>query len=305
MKADAVFEGGGVKGIAFVGAICKLEKEGYRWNKVAGTSAGSIIAALLAAGYSGEELNEIMMKNNYKELVDRNQFNYLHLLGNYLGIFINKGIYSGDNIQNWIQSLLERKGKTKFKHVFSDGEFKLKIIASDITKRDIFIIPDDLPQYNIDPMEFDIAKAVRMSISIPLFFTPVQIKCGKLVDYVVDGGITSNFPVWTFDVNGIPRWPTFGFKLKDKSVSFTSQGKKDLLSFILDTIGTVTDKKEERYTIERDQVRTMYIDTLGVKTTEFNLSKEKSNMLFKSGYAAASRFISTWDFSEYINKYRK
>ncbi len=52
MKIDGVFEGGGVRGIAHVGAICALAEKGYEWERVAGTSAGSIIAALLAAGYS-------------------------------------------------------------------------------------------------------------------------------------------------------------------------------------------------------------------------------------------------------------
>jgi len=52
MKADAVFEGGGVKGIAFVGALQVMEQNGYTWEKLAGTSAGSIVAALVSAAGS-------------------------------------------------------------------------------------------------------------------------------------------------------------------------------------------------------------------------------------------------------------
>lgn len=48
MKIDGVFEGGGVRGIAHVGAICALNERGYSFERVAGTSAGAIIAALLA-----------------------------------------------------------------------------------------------------------------------------------------------------------------------------------------------------------------------------------------------------------------
>ena len=56
LKADAVFEGGGVKGIGLVGAVAVAEERGYQWVNVAGTSAGAIVAALLAAGYSAAEI---------------------------------------------------------------------------------------------------------------------------------------------------------------------------------------------------------------------------------------------------------
>lgn len=58
LKADAVFEGGGVKGIGLVGAIAVAEEYGYRFVNVAGSSAGAIVAALLAAGYSAAEIKK-------------------------------------------------------------------------------------------------------------------------------------------------------------------------------------------------------------------------------------------------------
>ena len=60
MRADAVFEGGGVKGIGLVGALEVMEQAGYRWNMLAGTSAGAIVAALVAAGYTASELKPIL-----------------------------------------------------------------------------------------------------------------------------------------------------------------------------------------------------------------------------------------------------
>ncbi|PJI08961.1 MULTISPECIES: patatin-like phospholipase family protein [Clostridium] len=62
------------------------------------------------------------------------------------------------------------------------------------------ILPDDLRKYNIDPMEFSIAKAVRMSCSIPLYFTPYILKNTSPYSFIVDGGLLSNFPIWIFDV---------------------------------------------------------------------------------------------------------
>ena len=66
LRADAVFEGGGVKGIGLVGAVAAAEERGYQWENVAGTSAGAIVAALLAAGYNSEELRNVMQELDYR-----------------------------------------------------------------------------------------------------------------------------------------------------------------------------------------------------------------------------------------------
>ena len=59
-----------------------------------------------------------------------------------------------------------------------------------------------------------------------------------------------------------------------------------------------------RYLHSKDFVRTISIPTLGVRTTEFDLSKEKSEALYESGYQAAAQFLESWDFSRYIQDYR-
>ncbi|WP_197490644.1 patatin-like phospholipase family protein, partial [Brevibacillus sp. SKDU10] len=71
MRVDAVFEGGGMKGIALIGAITAMEQHGYQWESVAGTSAGSIVAALLAAGYRHQELREIFETLDYLQFLKR------------------------------------------------------------------------------------------------------------------------------------------------------------------------------------------------------------------------------------------
>lgn len=303
-KVDAIFEGGGVRGIGFVGAICALEENNYQWQKLAGTSAGSIIAALLAVGYTGKELNSIISSIDYSRFLDKIGIQKIPLLGKPLGLFIKKGMYQGDYVEQWISGLMKAKGKTKFKDVMVNGESRLKIIASDVTKREILILPDDLPRYGIDPMEFEIAKAVRMSISIPLYFNPIKLENKEAISYIVDGGILSNFPVWIFDVNKTPRWPTLGFKLVDPGVSYSSRGKTDLLSFMLDIVETMIDEDDLIYMKNKDSIRTVSIPTLGVKATEFDISKENSQKLYESGYEGAKKFLEKWNFQDYIKKYR-
>jgi len=69
-KVDAVFEGGGVKGIGLVGAVSVIEKAGYKFENLAGTSAGEIVAGLLAVGFSSEEIKEELKKLNYNDFKD-------------------------------------------------------------------------------------------------------------------------------------------------------------------------------------------------------------------------------------------
>ena len=63
---DLVCEGGGIKGIALLGAIYYLNEQGYEFKKIAGTSAGAIVASLLAVGYKGNELKDAI-KNEIKQ----------------------------------------------------------------------------------------------------------------------------------------------------------------------------------------------------------------------------------------------
>lgn len=303
MYADAVFEGGGVKGIGLVGAVCYLEKSGYRWKRLAGTSAGAIIAALIAAGYTGEEMKKIILNIDYNKFKDMEGIQKLPLGGKLLGVLLQKGVYSGDYIEEWMDNLLKIKGRSKFKDVYIDGESRLKIIAADITKKELVILPDDLKRYGIDPGEFSISKAVRMSIGIPFYYKPVKLNLSKGYDYIVDGGILSNFPVWIFDVKGKPRWPTFGFKLVEPTMG-NCMVKKGVISYLLDIIATMVEENDARYIKNEDFIRTVPIPTLGVKTTEFNIDRERSMMLFKSGYDSAEEFIKQWNFERYIEKYR-
>lgn len=304
LYADAVFEGGGVKAIGIVGGVCCFEERGYRWKRLAGTSAGALIAALLAADYRGYEIRRLILNTDYKKLIKKGRIGAIPILGNFLEIIIDKGIYDSEIIEWWIKDLLKEKGKLKFKDISIDGESRLKIIASDITRKEILVIPDDLVKYDIDPMEFEIARAVRMSISIPIYFKPLELKYGGSKSLIIDGGILSNFPAWIFDVNGIPRWPTIGFKLVEPSVKYNNEKAYGIVSYTLDIIKTIIEENDARYIKNSDFVRTITIPTLGVKTLDFDILKDRSILLYNSGYKSAQEFLKTWDFKRYISKYR-
>ena len=303
MKADLVCKGGGIKGIALIGAISYLETCGYKWEKIAGTSAGAIVAALLAVGYTTKEIKDMLSNIEYTRFKDKNKIGLIPFIGDFISVLTNKGIYAGDYIKDYMYEKLRAKGKTKFKDVSFKGISNLKIIASDTTKKEMIILPDDLVKYGIDPMEFEISEAVRMSVSIPVFFNPVKLEYNNKTSYIVDGGLISNFPIWIFDVDSAPQWPTFGLNLLDNKREDTLKFK-GTISYMLDVIETSLYTNENVFFKEKDYVRIINIPTLDIGATEFHISQKQMNELYKLGYNSAKKFLGDWNFEEYILRYR-
>ncbi len=316
LMADAVFEGGGVKGIGLVGAVAVAEEKGYQWVNVAGTSAGAIVAALVAAGYTAVEIKEIMEELDYNRFKDASLLDRVPLAGPLASLILEKGIYEGRFFENWMRGLLRKKKVETFNDLILEEykgdkryRFKLRVIASDISRGRMLVLPQDIADFGIRPENLDVAAAVRMSMSIPFFYEPVTVqnKQTSQVSYIVDGGLLSNFPVWLFDTKGaIPEWPTFGFKLvepeEELEIPHQIRGPVSLLAALFSTMMKAHDA---RYIKDEHYVRTIPIPTLDVGTTEFDISREKSEALYYSGREAAEKFFATWDFAEYVNKYRR
>jgi NTE family protein len=221
---DLVLEGGGVKGVALVGALAALEDQGYIPQNIAGTSVGAIVGALLAAGYSAAELRDIMMNQlDFRRLRDLSLEGQLPLIGKPLNLLCSLGIYEGKVFEEQMEAWLKAKGVRTFKDLrfkVDDADenavyrYKLQVIASDLTAKRMLVLPRDAGLLGIRPDRMSVAQAVRMSMSVPIFFEPVQVTGPKGVKhYIVDGALLSNFPVWLFDSPGVPAWPTFGLHL--------------------------------------------------------------------------------------------
>ncbi len=180
--------------------------------------------------------------------------------------------------------------------------YKLQVIASDVTERRMLVLPRDAPSLGItEPDDLGVALAVRMSMSIPIFFEPVKLANPRtgVEHLVVDGGMLSNFPVWLFDAED-PQWPTFGMKLVGKDprapVGMAPPERPPLgvslvVEYLRSLVDTMLEAHDRFYVEENDFARTIAIDTLGVGTTEFGLSGERAMELYDSGRAAAMEFL--------------
>ncbi len=306
---DLVFEGGGVKGIALVGAFSVLEERGYEPQNMAGASAGAIVAALVAAGYTATELRRIIGELDYDHFKDESWEDRIPLAGRSLSILKDLGIYEGEAFLAWMSDLLEAKGIRTFGDLVrrEDAEpkyrYKAQVIASDVTERRLLVLPRDASRLGIDdPDDLNVALAVRMSMSIPIFFEPVTFTNAQTgrEHLIVDGGMLSNFPVWLFDAEE-PLWPTFGLKLveKDPRAPVGGQlhqerprgGVLSVIDYLRSLVDTMMAAHDRLYIEEHDFERTIAINTLGVRTTEFDLSEERAMELFESGRIAAEEFL--------------
>lgn len=122
--------------------------------------------------------------------------------------------------------------------------------------------------------------------------------------FIVDGSVCCNYPINIFDVAGSPRWPTIGFKFKGRSQSYTASGRTDTLSLLFDIADTMNQGKTNLFELDENKARSIVIPTVGVESTDFDISREKSHALYKFGYRSAMEFLKTWDFEEYIRRYR-
>jgi NTE family protein len=314
--ADAVFEGGGVKGTAFLGALRCFSDAGIQWRKVAGTSAGAITAAVVAAGFTSDELETIVGELDYMNDILSEKTSPLifnnspeddlsapeWMIGNLVATN-QKGQYSSEPFKQWLGENLDQRLKTFAPLINGNTSLpwyeqrQLKIIISDISDGEMRILPDDLPQYNQKPDDFSVAEAVRLSMSIPFFFEPGQLS-GRTI---VDGGILSNFPLWVYDAphNRTPNCPTFGFQLTtQKRQSRKVNNAVGILASMVDTMMVAHDR---HYLRTSDQGRVVMVDTSNVSSTKFNLTHDDKDYLYRQGYERTKEFLlDRWDWQTHL-----
>lgn len=326
-ELDIVCEGGGVKGVALLGALKELEDAGAKFRKVAGTSAGAIVASLIAVGYTTDEIKKEVFDNGLGNLIFGNRLNkILAIFASVVNVPFRKGFCNTKHFKEYLDELFEKKGKTTFKDVCT-GEFELKMIASDITNNRLLILPDDLPndlkeEYKIeDPMDFRISDAVIMSMSFPGYFMPYVLKYKNNEEnkesYIVDGGLCSNFPIWIFDINRgtKPKCPTFGINLSEDEKLLKDKKGVFLHQYLFNMVKTVIANYEIKRLSEESKMRTINVPVPNISPIKFNLTEKQIKDLYESGRDAVKLFlnggidktgkrIEPWDFDKYIKRFR-
>jgi NTE family protein len=341
-RVDLVFEGGGVKGIALVGALSVLEERGYQIQNRAGTSAGAVVATMSAAGFTALQIRDITTSESFSSYMDPTWLEKvplirdIHMLpwkldsptaAQLISVVFEEGMYKGDVFLAHVREHLGAQnvqtfGQLRNPNADPNGDeryrYKVQVIVSDLTGQSLLVLPKDSQQMlGVPPDDLDVALAVRMSMSIPLFFKPVKFQAptDNKAHTMVDGGLLSNFPVWFFDSQGTPEWPTFGLKLvsADPKQSLASDlpptPVTDFISYLESLISTMWHAHDRLYLAQDQFVRTITIPATGVDSTNFNLTAQDEQNLFDAGRAAAETFLQDWDdaggFPAYVAAYRQ
>ncbi|WP_226673115.1 patatin-like phospholipase family protein [Rossellomorea aquimaris] len=293
MDIDGVFSGGGIKGLALIGAYQAIEEKGYTFKRLAGTSAGAVIAAFIAAGYSSRELLDIMDDVDFKKLLDSNAIIPLPIL-KWFRIYYRLGLYKGVALENWLEEKLKARGI----YTFADlPPHSLRVIASDLSNGRLLVLPDDLEKYGIAKETFPVARAIRMSASLPYFFEPVKLRSLEGVSFMVDGGVLSNFPMWLFDRENVKKIrPVIGVKLSHDIIGKPKKQIKNAIDLYGALFTTMKDAHDSRYISRKLEKNIIFIPTEGVLTTEFELTPERKIELIQYGKSKAESFLQKWHY---------
>jgi NTE family protein len=301
VRADGVFSGGGIKGLAFAGGLQAAAEAGYtEWGQLAGTSAGAITAMALAVGYDAKGLREQLDGFNFSTIADYGPLRELEIPVN---LQLRHGATKGKVLHAWIEKLLaEAPHKARTFGDLDPG--KLRVVGTDLAHSRMVVFPEDVKLYidkagnPLEPDDFPIADAVRISAGFPYFFPPLSLTDGhtRKPGVLVDGGVTSAFPVFLFD-SPTPRHPTWGFRLfggkAPEQPSYSAINGPfplwgiDMLKAIVDTSMNALDKLE----MVAFGPRTISIPTGDVPTLEFALTEDQKEKLYDSGYNTAKEFF--------------
>ncbi|HUF12673.1 MAG TPA: patatin-like phospholipase family protein [Longimicrobiales bacterium] len=327
---NLVFEGGGVKGIAYVGVMRALREQGALDHIVrcGGTSAGAINALMFALGYDDDEQLEAMQAVDFRKFLD-NDFGLLRDGWRLLKEF---GWNRGEFFSGWIGELIAHKlGR-------ADATFAELTQA---TGRDLYVIGANLSTRFCEVFsherhaELPLATAVRASMSLPLLFAAVRL--GARRDVYVDGGVILNYPVKLFDRlryiapdersyaarateyydannrNFLAARPesspyvynrqTLGLRLDTREQIGLYRYDEPLTGKAIDSVGdyakaltrTLLNVQENQHLHSDDWHRTVYIDTRDIGTTDFDLSEVQKEMLIREGQLGVAEYFSWFE----------
>ncbi len=287
-----VFKGGGVKGIAYVGALKALEEANImtQVSRFAGTSAGAITAALAACRISSDALKSFLGTTNYNDFKDEGGvFNFLNDLANHFGP------YEGDYfLDNWFKVFLKNQDidpDITFQGVNDKFGTTLKVFSTDLNLQQIQVF-----SVKTTP-DVKIAEAVRASMSIPMFFKAWQFPDGNPNDHIyVDGGVMYNYPIDTFDSVDLPD-TTLGFVLTDLNPNADKAndltfGISHLELYIKSVFESLMNSQDVMVNENKfEESRTIKIDDLGIAATDFGITPAQAQQLYDSGLKATQDFL--------------
>lgn len=309
---NIVFEGAGIRGIAYCGAITALENMGKlsTIEKVGGTSAGAITALCVSLGYSSSEVAELLYNTNFSKFNDGRFF----FAGGINRINKYFGWYRGDKFVKWLEKIIEKKtgnANISFEEHYKRGFKDLYITATILNEQKLVVLSrKTYPRMKIKD-------AVRISISIPLYFEAVFVdkegttfqrpKNKQGLDIMIDGGFIGNFPIKIFDSIEIKNSKEFiiannatvGFRIDNDKQIESDNNKKELAVMPVNNLkeygrafyNMIIENLNRHNLSDDDWKRTVSISDGNVRPRIRKLSKKEIALLIENGRIATNKFF--------------
>lgn len=310
---NLVFEGAGIRGIAYAGVLEEFEKARLldSITKVGGTSAGAIIALTLSLGYNAQEINQLIYKTNFNKFNDGRFF----FIGGLHRVNKKYGWYRGAKVSSWLEELIDQKtqdSEITFSELHNKGFRDLYVTATCLNKQKLIIF-----SYETYP-DMKIKDAVRISMSIPLYFEAVFIdSTGAVItkpgdrtdlDVVVDGGIIGNFPIQIFDSLAsntpdskirIANPGTIGIRIDSETQIKYDHTSKELAPIRIDGLShymeafysMVLENLNRNQLTPDDWKRTISVSSVNIGPRVKKLSPSQKENLISSGKKSALQFL--------------
>jgi len=303
---NLALEGGGIRGLAFSGAIKALDSLGFLQpiQRVAGTSSGSIQAMLLASGHATTEINALSRNLHARHFKDGGYF----FIGGGVRLRRRYGYYKGEALNNWVQKRLEIKTgnpNLTFRQLDSLSEVnnnfkKLLVVVTDLSNQRTLVISGQ------NMCDMRICDAVTASCAIPFFYKPlVTDKNGKRLSdkatgpnvlYLADGGLVANYPYFVFDT--LPG-KTLGIILERPDLAETLNKEGTVNNRF--TINNLIDYTNACYNVVLQQQKSLLQPdvitkhTIAISTGDISprirkLRKKETNMLIQNGRLGVEQY---------------
>lgn len=320
---NLVLEGGGVRGLAYAGVFSVLEEKGIleQIEKVGGSSAGSIAGMLVSIGYRAAEIDSLMMELPVQKFKD----GYGGLVGKYKRLKTDFGIFKGDAFEKWLQQLVAHKtGKPGLTF-----EQLHQLRKNNPLYKDLYCTGTNLSKQQLEVFSFEttphmpLALAVRISGGVPLYFEPVALdnrlqKIKKsdtvsFVNYYVDGGMLSNYPISLFDTceDGSPNpllcskvkfnHQTIGIKLErpqqidslnENNIRIPAYNINRLSEYLSAFSNLLMETLSRKYPgLENEKGRTIYVSQGNIPSLIKKTKQQDKLLLYQNGVKAANDFF--------------
>jgi len=303
-----VFSGGGKKGISFAGAIEELHKlsiiysdsNKFKLKGIAGASAGSIVASLLAVGYDPNELITELSSIDFARIANDG----LGYIGEGLDFLEKWGMCPGNYIMELLGQLIsKKKGNPDYsiEDLYNETGIKLVIVTTNTSySRSEYLYPGNpITAYSKIPIRL----AVRLSIGIPFLFEPYFYNdC-----YFADGGILDNYPIHVFDGEYpgdskarlnlcTPNPKVLGIVLmtNNQQLNYEITNKQifdGLYTYAISYISTFLIENERRLMIPSFWIRSIIIITPNYPITQFTVTSEEKTELITAGKKYTREFF--------------